>query len=134
VTRLERVFVVKIAVTAAAWAGPLLLTPARWLEAAGLPHEARPVARLLGWAYLALGVGYVLGLRELRAGGRATSAVAVGIVSNGGAAALLTWFGLTGAWAGWHPLVRIATWASAAVTLAIALGLYWFGVTQRERR
>jgi hypothetical protein len=121
---------VKIAVTVLVWAGPLLLLPKPWLARAGLPCEAVPLARLLGWAYAALGVGYVFGLREVRAGGRATGAVAVGIVSNGGASAWLTYFGATGAWAGWHRAVRIATWASAALTLAIALGLYWFGLRE----
>lgn len=122
------VFTVKIVVTALFWAGPLLLLPAGRLVAAGLPGEAVPLARLLGCAYVALGVGYVFGLREVRAGRRATSAVVVGIVSNGGAGAYLTYFGLTGAWAAWHPAVRIAAWASAVLTVGIAVGLYWFGL------
>jgi hypothetical protein len=118
----------KIAVTALFWAGPLVLAPARLLTAAGLPREAVPVARLLGWAYVALCVGYWFGLREVRAGRRATSTVVVGIVSNGGASAYLTYFGVTDAWAGWHPAARGVAWAFALTTLAIALGLYWFGL------
>lgn len=125
-------FVAKLAVTAVFWAGPLIFAPAWLLEAAGLPRKALPLARLLGWAYVALGVGYGFGLREVRAGRPATSAVVVGIVSNGGAGAYLTYFGVTGAWAGWHPVVRWATWAFAAVTLGIAFGLYGYGLRHDE--
>ncbi len=127
-TPLARVITAKIAVTVVFWAGPLVLAP-KWLLAdAGLPPEAAPFARLLGWAYLALGVGYGFGLREVRAGRRATDAVVVGIVSNGGASAWLAYFGLTGGFAGWHPALRLMAWSSAAVTLAIALGLYAYGL------
>jgi hypothetical protein len=127
-TPLARVIVAKIAVTVLFWAGPLVLAPEWLLEAAGLPPGAAPLARLLGWAYLALGVGYGFGLREVLAGRRATGAVVVGIVSNAGASAWLAYFGLTGAWAGWHPAFRIVAWSSAAVTLALALGLYGYGL------
>ncbi|HEX7242886.1 MAG TPA: hypothetical protein VF263_21545 [Longimicrobiaceae bacterium] len=127
-TPLARVFTVKLAVTVLFWAGPLLLAPKRLLAAAGLPWEAVPLARLLGCAYVALCVGYGFGLREVRAGRRATSAVAVGIASNAGAGAYLTYSGVTGAWAGWHPAFRVALWASTATALGIALGLYWFGM------
>jgi len=125
---LERVFMVKIVVTVLFWAGPLLLVPAEHLVTAGLPDRAIPLARLLGFAYAALCVGYVSGLREVRAGGRAASAIAVGIVSNGGAGAYLTYCAVTGAWAGWQPIVRMGATVSAVLTLGIALGLYWFGL------
>lgn len=127
-TPLARVFTVKIFVTAVFWAGPLIFAPAGLLEAARLPPEAFPLARLLGWAYVSLCVGYGFGLREVRAGRRASSAVVVGIVSNGGASAYLTYFGVTGALAGLHPWVRVMAWASATVALGIALGLYWYGL------
>lgn len=127
-SRLEWVFTAKIVVTVLFWAGPLLILPAGLLATAGLPREAVPLARLLGCAYVALCVGYAFGLRELWAGRRAASAVAVGIVSNAGGGAYLTYFGGTGAWTAWHPWASVAAWASAAVALAIALGLYWFGL------
>ena len=125
---LERVFTAKIVVTAFFWAGPLLLFPAGLLCAAGLPREGVPLARLLGCAFLALCVGYAFGLREVRAGRDATSAVVVGIVSNASAGAYLTYFGASGALAGWHQAARILAWASAAVTLGIAFALYWYGL------
>ena len=127
-TRLAQVIMVKIAVTVLFWAGPLILAPAPLLAAAGLPSEAVPLARLLGVAYVALCVGYGFGLREVRAGRRATSTVVGGGVSNAGAGAYLTYFGVTGAWVGWHPALQVGVWASAAVTLGIALGLYWSGL------
>ena len=127
-TPLARVFTVKLAVTAVFWAGPLILAPASLFEAAGLPGEAVLLARLLGWAYVALGVGYGFGLREVRAGRRATSAVAVGVVSNGCAGACLAYFGATGALAGWDHWLQVMAWASSAVALGIALGLYWYGL------
>jgi hypothetical protein len=127
-TPLARVIVAKIAVTVLFWAGPLILAPEWLLRAAGVPPGAAPLARLLGWAYLALGVGYGFGLREVLAGRRATGAVVVGIVSNAGASAWLVYFGLAGAWEAWHPAARVVAWSSAAVTLAIALGLYGYGL------
>lgn len=130
-TRLERVFTAKIVVTALFWAGPLLLFPAALLGAAGLPREGVPIARLLGCAFLALCVGYAFGLREVRAGRDATSAVVVGIVSNASAGAYLMYYGASGALTGWHQTVRILAWASAAVTLGIAFALYWYGLRGR---
>jgi hypothetical protein len=128
VSGLERVFAAKIAVTAFFWAAPLLFLPEAQLGAAGLPGEGVPLARLLGCAFVALCVGYGFGLREVRAGGRATSAVVVGIVSNASAGAYLVYFGASGALMGWHQAVRILAWASAAVTLGIAFALYWYGL------
>jgi hypothetical protein len=127
-TRLARVLTVKIAVTVLFWAGPLIVVPAPLLAAAGLPSEAVLLARLLGVAYVALCVGYGFGLREVRAGRCATSTVVVGVVSNAGAGAYLTYFGVTGAWVGWHSALQVALWASAAVALGIALELYWSGL------
>lgn len=130
-SRLGVVFVAKIVITAFAWAGPLLLLPADVLCAAGLPREGVPFARLLGWAYVALGVAYGFGLRALREGRRATDAVVVGIVSNGGASAYLAYLGASGAWTGRHPTIPVAAWASAGLAFTIALALYWFGLRER---
>lgn len=125
---LARVFMAKIAATVLFWAGPLTFAPARLLATAGLPREAIPLARLLGCAFWALCLGYAFGLREVRAGRRATSTVAVGIVSNAGAGAYLMYFSVTGAWAAWHPLTQAVAWAFSLMTLSIAFGLYWYGL------
>lgn len=104
---------------------------------AGLPWWAAPLGvadpppplfgHLLGAAFAALLLGYVLGLRDLRAGRDVTGVVRVGLLSNGAAAALLWLHGLGGAWAGWGPLAAGFMWASAALTTAITLGLIWAG-------
>lgn len=109
-SRLAWVFTAKIVVTVLVWAGSLLLLPAGLLATAGLPREAVPLARLLGSAYVALCGGYAFGLREVRAERRATSTVVVGMGSNAGAGAYLTYFGVTGTWTGWHPAVGVAAW------------------------
>jgi hypothetical protein len=133
-TALARVLVAKLTVTAVVWAGPLLLVPRSVLEAGGLHSESVALARLLGCAYLALGVGYWLGLREELAGRYPGSTVAVGIVSNAGGGACMAYFVASGSAAGWHPLLRFAAWASAPMALAIALGLYWFGAREHAAR
>ncbi|HEV2147507.1 MAG TPA: hypothetical protein VGR37_08910 [Longimicrobiaceae bacterium] len=118
----------KIAATVLFWAGPLLLVPEQLLAAAGLCGKAVPLVRLLGCAYTALCIGYGFGLREVYSGRRPMGAIAVGIVSNAGAGAYLTYFGVTDGWVGWPLVVTVAAWASAAATLGIAFGLYWFGL------
>ena len=93
----------KIAVTVLVWCVPLLLLPDRLLAAAGIPGDHLNLfVRLLGWAYLALCVGYGFGLAAARRGEFLPGPAWTGIVSNGGACALLLYFGLTGAWSGWR--------------------------------
>jgi hypothetical protein len=131
VTPLAWVFMAKLTVTILFWAGPLICAPAWLLAQAGLPGGAVPLARLLGWSYVALCVGYAFGLRAVRAGRPARNAVAVGLVSNAGAGAYLLYYGATGAWTTWHPAVRVGAWVSAPLTLGIALALYWYGLRDR---
>ncbi|SHI15236.1 hypothetical protein [Ferrimonas marina] len=126
---LAGVFLFKILATVLAWSLPLLLLPASWLSAAGLPvAESTLPLRLLGWAYLALCLGYGFGLKAALEGRRAMAPIWVGIVSNGGAVILLLAYGLSGHWHGWHPLVQVIAWGSIAAALLITLGLYRFGV------
>lgn len=123
--RLRTVLWIKIAVTAGLWCVPLLLFPSGWFVALGFPRpEPMLFVRLLGVAYLALGVGYVRGLRELDRGGTAGHAVAVGIVSNGLACAVLLAYAVLGAFAGWGFWARVHLWASVAATGLITLGLF----------
>lgn len=116
---------VKIIVTAVLWAFPLLLsTPGtfRWL---GFP-EPRPMVffKLLGAAFLALGVGYVRGLIMLKGEHYPADAVLVGKVSNGLACALIVAYGLMGAYAGWGRPARAFMWVSAALTGFVTFGLF----------
>jgi hypothetical protein len=84
--------------------------------------------RMLGWAYLALCVGYAFGLKASLQGHRAAGPIWVGIVSNGGACAYLAYFGMTGAWSTWGGFVQFVLWSSVGATAAITSGLYFFGV------
>ena len=126
---LSIVFVFKIAATVLVWCAPLILFPADWLAAAGFPAVAEPMfVRMLGWAYLALCVGYAFGLRESLRGRQAPAAIWTGIVSNGGACVYLLYFGLTGAWVEWGGFIRFVAWSSMLATLLITAGLIEYGV------
>lgn len=132
---LSKVFVLKIAATVTCWCVPLILFPAALLEAIGMPQQPTYLfVRLLGWAYLALCVGYAFGLQAALRGTRAMGPVWVGVVSNGGACAILLWYGISGAWQGWGLALQALLWASAVATAAITAGLYAFGVKGSEVR
>jgi hypothetical protein len=127
--RLSQVFVFKIAATALFWCAPLILFPAGFLEVVGLPAQPSYLfVRLLGWAYLALCVGYAFGLRESLQGKRPSGAVWMGIASNASACICLGWFGAIGTWSEWGLLLQFLLWASVVVTAAVTAGLYGFGV------
>ncbi len=127
-------FIIKIIATLLFWCVPLLFFPAELFEAAGLPAQSTYMfVRLLGWAYLALCVGYGFGLRDSMRGIRSPGPIWAGIVSNGGASLLLVFFGITGAWSSWSLLTQASLWVSALLTSAIALALIVFGVVSRER-
>ncbi len=87
---LSNVFIFKIAATVIFWCIPLIMLPAELLAALGLPDQPSYLfVRLLGWAYLALCVGYAFGLSMSLQGQRALGPIWVGMVSNGGACAYL---------------------------------------------
>ena len=83
--------------------------------------------RMLGWAYLALCVGYYFGLKASLEGRRLMGPIWVGIVSNGGACLYLLFYGLTGEWAEWGFAVQFIAWGSALTTALISLGLIVYG-------
>lgn len=126
---LSKVFIVKIGATVLFWCVPLILFPSAVLEAVGFPVQSSYLfVRLLGWAYLALCVGYAFGLKAALRGQRSAGPIWVGIVSNGGACAYLAGFGVAGAWSAWGGFVQFVLWASVVATAAITAGLYRFGV------
>lgn len=128
-SHLSMVFIFKIAATVAFWCVPLILFPAAVLEGLGFPSQPSYMfVRMLGWAYLALCVGYTFGLRASLQGQYSAGPVWVGIVSNGGACAYLAYFGVSGEWAAWGGFVQFVLWSSVAATAAITIGLYFFGV------
>jgi hypothetical protein len=131
-TRLERTLEIKILLTVVLWCLPLLFFPQQWFAYFGFPRPRPQIwIRLLGAAYLALVVCYQYGLTAFRRGGDPTPTVMVAIVSNGGAAAILTLFGLAGLWNDWGPLAQAYMWMSAAITWSLALAVWWF---QGDRR
>ena len=128
-TGLVRIYVVKIALTVLVWCGPLLLVPERVGAAVGLTGEAAPfLLRLLGWAYLALCVGYAFGLQAAWKGVRRHGPLWAGVVSNGGAAALLGWIVVTGTHGPWPWPAQAVVFLSTAAAAVIALGLLWYAL------
>lgn len=119
----------KIAATVLVWCVPCLTFPASAIEALGFPPQDHLMfVRMLGWAYLALCVGYGFALQEARQGRRLIGAIWVGVVSNGGACGYLLYYGLSGLWNGWGPVAQIILGGSAVATGLITLGLVRFGL------
>lgn len=126
---LTKVFIFKISVTVLFWCIPLILFPTSILETVGFPSPPTYMfVRMLGWAYLALCVGYAFGLNASLRGERTAGPIWVGIVSNGGACVYLACFGIFGTWATWGGFVQFVLWSSVLATAAITAGLYLFGV------
>jgi len=119
----------KIAATVIFWCVPLILFPASALTTLGLPEQGSYMfVRMLGWAFLALCVGYGFGLKAAMAGRYQPGPIWVGIVSNGGACTYLLYYGLVGEWATWGIIVQGIFWLSVGATALITLGLYFKGV------
>ena len=130
---LSRVLLFKISGTIFLWCLPLLLFPASLLESIGFPkQDSYMFVRMLGWAYLALCVGYYFALRASLNGKRLMGPIWVGIVSNGGACLYLLYYGLAGEWSSWSGLVLFILWGSVLATAIITFGLFQYGVRGRE--
>ena len=126
---LSKVFAFKIGATVSVWCIPLVLMPASWLEMIGFPRQDSCMfIRMLGWAYLALCVGYWFGLKASLQGQRPMGPIWVGIVSNGGAFLYLLYYGLLGTWTTWGIALQVIGWGSALATFLITAGLLLFGV------
>ncbi len=116
------------------WALGALLARPSLFETLGFPTpELLVFVRLLGMAYAALLVGYILAYRSLRRTGMTEavwSTVWVGFASNGGAALILITEGVLGAYALWGVAARVIMWLSAVLTASIAVSLWWTGLQQ----
>ena len=133
-SHLAKVFVFKIGATVLVWSIPLILLPGALLEALGFPaQDDYMFVRMLGWAYLALCVGYGFGLQAAMKGERAPGPIWVGIVSNGGACLYLVFYGVSGSWSTWGGAIQFIAWGSAIATAFITLGLVVYGVLGREK-
>ena len=89
-------YVLKIAFTLVAWCFPLFFLGAEIRQLLNIEEpKVDFLLMLLGWAYLALCVGYTVGLCQLLKHKHINYApIFAGIVSNGGAAIFLTIFAL----------------------------------------
>lgn len=126
---LTKIFIFKISATILFWCIPFIFFPTSILDAVGFPSQSTYMfVRMLGWAYLALCVGYAFGLKASLRGQRAAGPILVGIVSNGGACVYLAYFGIVGTWVAWGGFVQFMLWSSVLATAAITAGLYLFGV------
>ncbi len=124
---LRSLLIRKIAITAIFWCVPLLVFPASWFVALGIPAPVPLIfARLLGAAYLALLVGYYIGLKGLEAGESPRAVIYMGIASNGLAGLLLVYFAATGSFSSWGTGAQIFAWVSALGALSIAISLLRF--------
>ena len=131
---LRYVLLFKITLTFCLWALPLLFVPVWLADGLQLPFVQPEIfGRLLGAAYLALNLGYILGYVEFSRGQVPTSAILVGILSNGVAALLLVAFGISGAYSAMHAPGQLMMWASAAATTLITLGLLLTGLSAALR-
>ena len=130
---LSKIFVFKIAATVIAWSLPLIFLPASALESLGFPEqESYMFVRMLGWAYLALCVGYAFGLAASLRNTRLLGPIWVGIVSNGGACLYLFYYGIAGTWSEWGAAVQFIAWGSVLATAIITSGLIAFGVFGKD--
>lgn len=121
---LPRILKFKIICTILFWGVPLLTFPSAWFPGLGIPVPVPIIwTRLLGAAYLGLTVSYSLGLIAIQKGGSATQTVWTGIISNGLACAILTYYGITGGWSAWGMQGQFLMWSSVILTLFISLSL-----------
>lgn len=124
---LKGLLIRKIAITFTFWCVPLLLFPSSWFLALGIPVPGSMIfMRLLGAAYLALLVGYFMGLKGISAGESPKPVLTMGIASNGSAALLLTSSGATGGWSSWGGGAQAFLWISAVGALWITFSLLMF--------
>jgi hypothetical protein len=124
---LEALLIRKLAITGLFWCVPLLAFPSSWFVALGIP-EPEPLifVRMLGAAYLALLVGYYMGMRGMARGESPAQAIHMGIASNGLACLLLVVFCTTGAGSSWGTGAQIFMWLSAAGACAMTFSLLRF--------
>ncbi|MEM8661010.1 MAG: hypothetical protein AAGF35_09005 [Pseudomonadota bacterium] len=120
----KQVLLYKIVITILLWALPFLLAPANVLQLLmGAVPEPIFNLRLLGWAYVALIIGYVGGLLQARNGVMPLQIIAMGLVSNGGASLLVLGHLLWGTGAELRGLPAFLTWFSFIALALITIGL-----------
>ena len=124
---LKITIIFKIVVTIFLWVIPSLFFPQRLSNSFGFPPLEPLFIKLLGAAFAALCLGYILGLREIKNGRYPEISVWVGILSNGGAALILAFYGFSGHWNTWKPFAQNFMWFSLIAVSAVTFGLCYFG-------
>ena len=127
---LRNILIFKIVVTIVVWCIPLIMFPESFFVRFGIPISGTLLFfRLLGVAYLALVIGYILGLIEIHRDKKPFQAIWLGISSNGLACAVLLYYGLTGEWSTWQIPSQFLLWASAFVTGGLTILLFRYRPT-----
>ena len=120
---------IKIVVTLFGWGLPMLFLPHNLLVRYRVPISEPVLAiRLLGAAYLALTTMYAFGLARAYRGEDISDVVAIGLISNGMAAAIIWRYALRGMYDDWPRASRVIIYSSGGVVTALALGLLVVGV------
>ena len=128
---LANVVALKIIVTMGVWSFPLLVAPGFFLPQAGLElPENTILLSLLGWAYVALCVGYGYGFLQARKGVREKGILAMGVVSNGGACLIMLFNAVIGMAPELTLFGNIIALGSVAFTGFFAVSLYLLGLRE----
>ena len=128
---LANVIALKIIVTMGFWSFPLLVAPGFFLPQAGLElPENTILLSLLGWAYVALCVGYGYGFLQARKGIREKGILAMGVVSNGGACLIMLFNTMIGMAPELTLFGNIIALGSVAFTGFFAVSLYLLGLRE----
>lgn len=132
---------VKIVVTILVWAGPLLVLSESTFKALGIPALRTPFfGRLLGVAMAALVVMYIFGLVQAYRGEVPWGTIAAGVVSNGGAAALIGATSLSGGFYdnGWNRrgelLIEVSGLLAFGIFTALVVSAVRLAPLRRRRK
>lgn len=128
---LANVLALKIIVTLGFWSFPLLVAPGFFLPLAGLDlPDSHILLSLLGWAYLALCVGYGYGLLQARKGVQEKGILFMGVASNGGGCLIMLFYALSGTAPQLTVFGNVIALGSVFFTGFFAVSLYHLGLRE----
>ena len=121
----------KIIVTLGFWSFPLLVAPGFFLPLAGLDlPDSHILLSLLGWAYLALCVGYGYGFMQARKGVREKGILVMGVASNGSGCLIMLFYALSGTAPQLTVFGNVIALGSGFFTGFFAFSLYHLGLRE----
>lgn len=128
---LANIIALKIVVTLSCWSFPLLVAPGFFLPQAGLELPANSILlSLLGWAYVALCVGYGYGFLQARKGVREKGIITMGVVSNAGGCLIMLLYAVTGMAPELTLFGNVIALGSVVFTGFFAASLYHLGLRE----